>query len=450
MIQCVIISDCDPSIELVRLSLFNIIIKLIESWDRSITYSCYIVGESDVIHRKSISQKYSIVFLRQFSRYKELLGINLQLWSLWGILFDSIIHQIIMILIAIILVLLICAFEFVNWFHDTANAVATVIYTKTLKAKTAVLYSAVMNFAGIVVSTTIWLWVAYKIYELVPRHQIEATSTGVSRVGVILVIAIVMSSLIRNLVTRRYKIPSSSTHALIASIVWASIAIAQLSGTTLTIFSLELNEILISLLISPVIGAFGWYVLYRIFKYFIHQKSIFHAPGDKEPPRWIKHLLIFTCGFVSFSHGANDGQKWLGMIMIVLVVTGITTVQSEFVIPLWAIILVPTVLWIGTMVGWKRIVKTVGTKIGTHDMTYAQWASAELVAATTIGMASIWWLPVSTTHVLSSAVMWSMATKDVNDINWVTMRHIWLTWLFTIPICGILSFGLVVLLSLMI
>jgi len=347
-------------------------------------------------------------------------------------------------IVIILLIVLICAFEFVNGFHDTANAVATVIYTKTLKAETAVIYSAVMNFIGILVSTTIWYGVAYKIYHLMDWSQLE-TST-ILHIGVIMVVGILVSSLIWNIATWWFKIPSSSTHALIASIVWAGLALGHLSWSISNPFTGELNHILLSLIVSPAIGALWWYLLYRISKYFIHDQSVFHAPHHNHEAKWLSALLITTCGFVSFSHGANDGQKWLWMIMVVLVVSGLLWFQSEFIIPLWAIILIPTVLAAGTMIGRKHIVKTVGKKIGTHDMTYAQWACSEIVAATTIGAASLWWLPVSTTHVLSSAVMGTMITKDPNSINWVTIKHIWLAWVLTVPACALGSFAIVELL----
>lgn len=347
--------------------------------------------------------------------------------------------------IAIILIILVCAFEFVNWFHDTANAVATVIYTKTLKPQTAVIYSAVMNFVGILVSTSIGYGVAYKIYHLMPRDSINESS--ITYIGIIMVASILVSSLVWNISTWWFKIPSSSTHALIASIVWAWVAAAHLHGAIVNPLTPELNNVLLTLLISPLIGAAGWYLLYRLSKLVISDKSVFHAPHHHHEHKWLSYLLISTCGFVSFSHGANDGQKWLGMIMVVLVISGLLWYQSEFVVPLRAIILIPTVLGTGTMIGWKRIVKTVGKKIGTEDMTYAQWACAELVAASTIGAASLWGLPVSTTHVLSSAVMWTMITNDPDSINWETIRHIWLAWVLTIPACGIASFLMVELLS---
>jgi inorganic phosphate transporter, PiT family len=347
-------------------------------------------------------------------------------------------------IVAIILILLICAFEFVNGFHDTANAVATVIYTETLKAKTAVIYSAAMNFLGILISTTIGYGVAYKIFHLMPwEHLTDSTS----HIWIYMIVAILLSSLTWNITTRWFKIPSSSTHALIASIVGASLWLAQIQGWGLNPFTGELNHILLSLIISPLIGAVLWFGLYRLSKLLIHDKHIFHAPQHHHEEKRLSALLIFTCGFVSFSHGANDGQKWLGMIMIALVATGFATVGSDFHIPIWAIILIPSVLGTGTMVGWKRIVKTVGRKIWTHDMTYAQWACAEIVAATTIGAASLSGLPVSTTHVLSSAVMGTMVTDDLSSINRETMRHIWLAWVLTIPVCGLASFLIVELLS---
>jgi len=153
--------------------------------------------------------------------------------------------------IAILLVILVCAFEFVNGFHDTANAVATVIYTKTLKAQTAVIYSAVMNFLGILITTSIGYGVARKIYELMPRDILNVTQ--IAYIGVIAIFSILVSALIWNIATWRFKIPSSSTHALIASIIGATVALGHLHGTITNPFTTQLDEVLLSLILSPLL-----------------------------------------------------------------------------------------------------------------------------------------------------------------------------------------------------
>lgn len=347
-----------------------------------------------------------------------------------------------MILTVIILVIIVCAFEFVNGFHDTANAVATVIYTETLKPKHAVIYSAFMNFLGMLITTSIGYGVAQKIFQLIPWSNIQSNNID----GIIVITSAMITALARNLLTWWRKIPSSSTHGLIASLVWASTALLYTQWVNTTIITPELRNIILSLVISPLLGAIWWYLLYRISKAVINDKSIFHKPHHHHESKWMSALLISTCGFVSFTHWSNDGQKWLGMLMAVLIVTGsiplIPWSNSMPAIPLRGIILIPTVLWIGTMIWWRRIVKTIGTKIGTHEMTYAQGAAAELVAASTIGLASYSWLPVSTTHVLSSAVMGTMAQKNIKDsINWDTVRHIALARILTVPICATIAFS---------
>lgn len=344
-----------------------------------------------------------------------------------------------MLITAILLVIWVCVFEFVNGFHDTANAVATVIYTKTLQPKTAVIYSAIMNFLGILVSTSIWYSVAYKIYNLFPRSSIGTHATNL---GIVMIGSALFMSLIRNIGTWRFKIPSSSTHALIATLAWASAAFFHIQGTESSLFTAEFIHIILALIISPVIGALFGFFLHQFSKLVIHDKSVFHSPHKNHEEKWLSHLLIFTCGFVSFNHGSNDGQKGIGMIIIALVLTWFMNIQN-FYVPLWAIILIPTILSIGTMIGRERIVETVGKKIWTHEMTYAQWACAELVAASTIGMASLAGLPVSTTHILSSAVLGTMITKDKKSINRVTIRHIALAWVLTIPVCMLWTFWLV-------
>ena len=462
-------------------------------------------------------------------------------------------------------------FEFVNGFHDTANAVATVIYTNSMPANYAVVWSGFFNFLGVLTSTGA---VAFGIISLLPVELILQVG---SSAGFAMVFALLIAAIIWNLGTWYFGIPNSSSHALIGSIIGVGVANALLhgkSGTAGVDWS-KATEIGQSLVISPLIGFSVAALLFLAMKVLIRNKTLYEAPkGDTPPPLWIRGLLIFTCTGVSFAHGSNDGQKGMGLIMLILIgtvptayalnravpvqyeqqfaastaaanaaivahagtaaapadagrarialeryigdktlapdtlpaaallVTQIDTqvhgygtlakvpgaasenmrndmyLASEAVkrlakekelnfsdaekkaldtyrgsldsgtrfIPLWVKIAVAFALGLGTMVGWKRIVVTVGEKIGKTHLTYAQGASAELVAMGTIFGADALGLPVSTTHVLSSGVAGTMAANG-SGLQMSTIRNMLMAWVLTLPVSILLSGTLYLLLT---
>ena len=442
----------------------------------------------------------------------------------------------------ILIVFFICffavlAFEFVNGFHDTANAVATVIYTKTLKPYPAIVWSGLWNFLGVFVIGTA---VAMSLLKLVP---LEKLITLPVQVGACLVIAILLSSIIWNLGTWYLGIPLSSSHTLIGAMVGASIGFTYYYGGSGVNWG-KAKEIALSLFISPVIGFAGSALLMYLEKNFIRSKRWFHTPkGDEDkPPFAIRALLVTTCTLVSFFHGSNDGQKGVGLMMLVLIaflpasfalnktvsnekilallnnteetlhkipletgkqkavvfklktqieqakfqlsklnsdnikqkfgfrkqlqtITGaIKTVAADKetrlpdqlkklleadekglekatdFAPLWVLAAISLSLGLGTMIGWKRIVVTIGEKIGNENLNYAQGATAEIVAAATIGLSTGLGLPVSTTHVLSSGVAGAMAaSKGTKSLNFKTLRSIGIAWLLTLPAAIVLS-----------
>jgi len=453
-------------------------------------------------------------------------------------------------------------FEFVNGFHDTANAVATVIYTHSLPPHFAVVWSGVFNFLGVLVSSGA---VAFGIISLLPVELILQVGSGA---GFAMVFALLIAAILWNLGTWWLGLPASSSHTLIGSIIGVGVANALMHGRDGTA-GVDWSQALkmgYSLLLSPLVGFGCAALLLLALRALVKNRELYEAPqGNQPPPWWIRGLLVLTCTGVSFAHGSNDGQKGMGLIMLILVgtvpmsyalnrampvdqmtqfvavaqvtqaslqrqapaaapadpravlsdyvrtktvtpellpalaaVTGsigdevrrsgtlakvpaaavanvrndmyLTSEALRFIdksgsfkfdadtqanlaafkklidastkfIPLWVKVAVAIALGLGTMVGWKRIVVTVGEKIGKTHLTYAQGASAELVAMTTIGAADMFGLPVSTTHVLSSGVAGTMAANG-SGLQWATIRNLLMAWVLTLPSAMLLSGGL--------
>jgi phosphate/sulfate permease len=442
------------------------------------------------------------------------------------------------------------AFEFINGFHDTANAVATVIYTHSLKPTVAVIWSGFWNFIGVNVGG---IAVAIGIINLLPTEVIVDQNLSHN---IAMVLSLIMTAIIWNLSTWYFGIPCSSSHTLIGSIFGVGLAFMLLPGShAIALNWTKVIEVGLSLLISPVIG-FGLAFLFMVLlRKLIKNKDIFKEPqGKKPPPLYIRSILVFTCTSVSYAHGSNDGQKGVGLIMLILIafapaffaldrhkvpadlrmdvrkiewtlkkmdttalheperkdyrlveaniaiiVKGLKGVVSfdkmdkleNFKIrksiimigkkvdgllknadgkskaflrpvdmailksnvkkikthteyaPRWVILIVSLSLGFGTMIGWKRIVVTIGEKIGKTHLTYAQGASAEIIAASTIGVSTMFGLPVSTTHVLSSGVAGAMvAGEGRQNLQMNTIKNILAAWLFTLPVTVVLSGGL--------
>lgn len=450
-------------------------------------------------------------------------------------------------------------FEFVNGFHDTANAVATVIYTHSLPPMVAVVWSGFFNFLGVLLSSGI---VAFGIISLLPIELILQAGTGG---GFAMVYALLFSAIIWNLGTWWLGLPASSSHTLIGSVIGVGVANALIHGRTGTsgVNWDQAINIGYSLLLSPIIGFVFSALMLLVLKSLVKQPKLYSAPkGDTPPPPWIRGLLILTCTGVSFAHGSNDGQKGMGLIMLILVgtmpiayalnrsmppeqiprvaalanvtkqdiqqqfpavlnapardvlsryvrtselspevmpalaaLTGtigdeirqygsvnnipatavsntrndmyltseaikriqadkqltlspdskrdLTALKRELdnatrFIPFWVKVVVAIALGLGTMVGWRRIVVTVGEKIGKTHLNYAQGASAEVVAMATIGAADAFGLPVSTTHVLASGIAGTMAANR-SGLQMSTLRNLVMAWVLTLPVSVLLS-----------
>jgi PiT family inorganic phosphate transporter len=452
-------------------------------------------------------------------------------------------------------------FEFVNGFHDTANAVATVIYTHSLEPNIAVVWSGLCNLAGVLVSSGA---VAFSIITLLPVELILQVSAGA---GFAMVFALLIAAIVWNLSTWWFGLPASSSHTMVGSIIGVGVANQLMSAHTGTsgVDWDQATKVFKVLLISPIVGFGAAGLLFLLSKALIKYPALYEAPKDNTPPPWpIRLLLVLTCSGVSFSHGSNDGQKGMGLIMLILIGTvptayalnhavstrdvqdfiaaseqaghildqhvdksGIlgadpraevtdyirtkqlqpdtvlalrelvedlnhevalykefkavpanqqTNVRNDMYvtsealrlmekshdpaftpaesaaltnykskvdkatkfIPSWVKVAVALALGMGTMVGWKRIVVTVGEKIGKEHLTYAQGACAELVAMITISLADNFGLPVSTTHVLSSGVAGTMAANR-SGLQLSTIRNIAAAWVFTLPAAALLS-----------
>jgi inorganic phosphate transporter, PiT family len=453
------------------------------------------------------------------------------------------------------------SFEFVNGFHDTANAVATVIYTHSLEPNLAVVWSGLCNLLGVLTSAGT---VAFTIITLLPVELILKVSSGA---GFAMVFALLIAAILWNLGTWWLGLPASSTHTMTGSIIGVGVANQLInggSGTSGVDWS-QASKVFEVLLVSPIVGFGCAALLFALAKATIKYPALYEAPKDNTPPPWpIRLLLVLTCTGVSFFHGSNDGQKGMGLIMLILIGTVPTAyalnhavtaremqdflaasdravvivnnhvdpnailagdprselteylrtkklqpdtltalrenirdlegdvqaygdykhvpanqqtnvrndmyVTSETLrvmaktkavtftkdeqaaldnykakvdkatkfIPSWVKVAVALALGLGTMVGWKRIVVTVGEKIGKEHLTYAQGACAELVAMGTIFAADNFGLPVSTTHVLSSGVAGTMAANK-SGLQFSTIRNIAAAWVFTLPAAALLS-----------
>jgi inorganic phosphate transporter, PiT family len=452
-------------------------------------------------------------------------------------------------------------FEFVNGFHDTANAVATVIYTHSLEPTVAVVWSGICNLAGVLVSSGT---VAFAVVTLLPVELILQVSSGS---GFSMVFALLIAAILWNLSTWWFGLPASSSHTMVGSIIGVGLAnsLFNAHAGTSGIDWGQAVKVLKVLLISPVVGFVLAGLLIVISKQLVRFPSLYEAPkGDTPPPLPIRILMVLTCTGVSFFHGSNDGQKGMGLIMLILIGTMPTAyainhavhpsdvqqflvaseqvvhildsrvdkrailgpdaraeatdyirtkqlqpativalrelvadldhevalngafralpsqdqtglrndmyVASETIrlmqksgnpaftpaenaalknyisrvdkptrfIPDWVKVAVALALGLGTMVGWKRVVVTIGEKIGKEDLTYAQGACAGLVAMGTIFAADTWGLPVSTTHILSSGVAGTMAANG-SGLRLSTVRNIAAGWVFTLPASALLS-----------
>lgn len=316
----------------------------------------------------------------------------------------------------IAVVVLAVSFDFINGFHDTANAIATTVSTKALPPRIAIVMAAIMNFVGALTFTGVAKTIGGKIADPAKLEY-----------GVLIVLAALLASIFWNLVTWWYGIPSSSSHALIGSIVGAVFASAGGQQINWSGFS----EIFKALILSPIIALVAGYLLMNLI-YFLFRKV---ATPPSKVNRRFRYFQIFTAAIQSFTHGTNDAQKAMGIIVFALVAADLQSDAS--VIPFWVQLICAVSMGLGTSVGGWRIIKTVGGKI--TKIEPINGATADLTSSSIIFTFTQLGLPVSSTHVISSAIMGVGAAKRLKSVNWGVAKRIIITWFITLPISAVIS-----------
>ncbi|AJY74330.1 inorganic phosphate transporter [Paenibacillus beijingensis] len=307
-----------------------------------------------------------------------------------------------------VVVFLALAFDFINGFHDTANAIATSVSTRALKPRVAILLAAVMNFVGAITFTG----VAKKIGGSV------ADPAKLSH-GVEIVIAALISAIAWNLITWWFGIPSSSSHALIGSLAGAVISAEGLDGINATGFL----DIIKALIFSPLIAfTLGFIIMWIL-------KKVFARSSPHQVNKGFRTGQIVTAAFQSFTHGTNDAQKAMGIITFALVAAGL---QDHLEVPLWVKLSAALSMALGTSVGGWKIIKTMGTKI--FKIEPINGFAADIGSATVILVATMIHFPVSTTHVITSSILGVGSAKRFSSVRWGMAGRIVISWIVTIPI----------------
>ncbi len=323
-------------------------------------------------------------------------------------------------IVAVLAVALALGFDFVNGFHDTANAVATVIYTKALKPGIAIVMSGLLNCLGALLVGTA---VAQVITKIIPADTVTLP----------IVVAVLIAAVIWNLVTWWYGIPVSSSHCLIGSLFGAGVTAAGWDGVEWH----ELNKVFLALVISPAVGFGAGALMTWLALLYSKEKE---NPGSKRQAHYqvMRWMHIFASACVSFSHGSNDGQKTMGIITLILA-THFTGYSIEHV-PFWVVISAASAIGLGTVIGGWRVIRTVGTKISRERLSHSQGFGASFSTALIILTASTIGAPISTTHTLSSAVAGgTIPMYGREKINPKTLKLILLAWVLTFPVAFALS-----------
>ncbi|WP_010501042.1 inorganic phosphate transporter [Paenibacillus elgii] len=317
----------------------------------------------------------------------------------------------------IIIVALALLFDFINGFHDTANAIATSISTRALSPRFAVFFAAILNFIGAVFSSEVAKTVGGKVAN-------PATIDN----GVYIVIAALLSAIIWNLLTWYYGIPSSSSHTLIGSLAGAVIAGAGVGALNWSGF----KEIVLILVLSPIIAfATGFVVMWIIRKLILVSGN----QSRSKMNRTFKSFQVLSAGLLSFSHGGNDAQKAMGIIVFGLVALGY---QNNLDVPMWVKVAAATAMGLGTSIGGWRIIKTMSRKL--LKIEPINGFASDLNSSIVIQISTHLGMPLSTTHVISSSIIGTGSVMRFHDVKWGTVTRMVLTWVITIPISMVLAF----------
>lgn len=333
-----------------------------------------------------------------------------------------------LLIITILVVIFALAFDFINGFHDTANAIATSVSTRALKPRVAVMMAAVMNFIGAITFVGVAKAIASDIVDPFSLNAFDGDTTGS-----VVILAALCSAITWNLLTWYFGIPSSSSHTLIGSIAGAAIASAGFGILNYEGFI----KILQALLISPVIALAIGFMMMKLFKFLFKNFSLYSTN------KGFRIVQIFTAALQAFTHGTNDAQKAMGIITMALIAANM---QSGDEVQDWVRVACALAMGLGTAVGGYKIIKTVGGKI--MKIRPVNGVAADLSSASIIFGATLIHLPVSTTHVISSAIMGVGAAQRVKGVNWAIARKIVITWFITMPISALMAGGFFLLLSL--
>ncbi|MGL5206902.1 MAG: inorganic phosphate transporter [Acidaminococcaceae bacterium] len=310
----------------------------------------------------------------------------------------------VMIILVVVFALI---FDFINGFHDTANAIATTVSTRAMTPQKAIMASALLNFFGALLSTGVAKTIGGDIVK------------SASMINANVLVAALIAAIIWNLITWWYGIPSSSSHALIGGLVGA---VAAASGFEALNFK-GIEKIVLSLVVSPVIALIAGYVLMVILLW------LFGRLAPNVLNNGFRRMQLFSAAAMAFSHGANDAQKAMGIITLALLSGGVI---DAFEVPTWVKLACAAAMALGTAAGGKKIIKTMGTNI--FRMVPMSGFAADLGSATVISLATFFHLPVSTTHVVSGSIMGVGSAKRVTAVRWTVAQNMLMAWLLTIPL----------------
>ncbi|WP_400246254.1 anion permease [Niallia sp. JL1B1071] len=313
-----------------------------------------------------------------------------------------------LLILTILIVVFALAFDFINGFHDTANAIATAVSTKALKPKHAIIMAACMNFVGAMTFTGVAKTITKGIVD-----PFELTN------GSLVILAALISAIIWNLVTWYFGIPSSSSHAIIGSIAGAAIASSGFASLNYNGFI----KIIQALIISPILAFIVGFIIYSIFKFFFRDLNL------TKTNRRFRYFQIFTAALQSFTHGTNDAQKAMGIITMALLANNYVSTGD---VPFWVQFACATAMGLGTSVGGWRIIKTVGGNI--MKIRPVNGVAADITGAMIIFGSTLIHLPVSTTHVISSSILGVGSAHRLKGVKWGTAQRMLITWVITLPI----------------
>jgi PiT family inorganic phosphate transporter len=300
-------------------------------------------------------------------------------------------------------------FDYINGFHDTANAIATSVSTRALKPEHAILMSATANFVGALTGTAVAKTIS---------SGLATTPDG--PVGQTIVAAALVGAIVWNLVTWRFGIPSSSSHALIGGLLGA--VVASVGAGAIKVDGV-MTKVILPLVVSPIAGVLGGFLLMVLLL------NVFRRANPQRINERFRRLQLISAAFMAFSHGSNDAQKTMGIMTLALIAAGVLPADSA--IPLWVIVLAATAISFGTAAGGWRIIKTMGQRVVKLDPVHG--FAAETTAATIILTASHFGMPVSTTHVISSAIIGVGSSDRLSAVRWGVAGNIVIAWILTIP-----------------